>query len=117
MRSLFHAETYQAGILKGMSMGLNPTIMHEIKDVQQQWVTDSKLPTQEQLAIYYAEFRRRFGPDTLQNLDGEALLSSMHDHSDSESLVYWLEFKDDAEFPAWFGSIAGGSALKFGIYR
>lgn len=33
------------------------------------------------------------------------------------TLVYWLEFKNDDEFPAKFGSIAGGSALKFGLYR
>ena len=31
--------------------------------------------------------------------------------------MYWLEFKDDDELPAIFGSIAGGSALKFGLYR
>ncbi len=30
--------------------------------------------------------------------------------------MYWLEFKNDEEFPAKFGSISGGSALKFGIY-
>ncbi len=41
----------------------------------------------------------------------------MHDHGNRDSLVYWLEFKDDEEFPAIFGSIAGGSALKFGIHR
>ena len=34
-----------------------------------------------------------------------------------DSLVYWLEFKNDEEFPGLLGSIAGGSALKFGIYR
>src|SRR5258707_4313830 len=33
------------------------------------------------------------------------------------AIVYWLEFKNDEEFPGVFGSIAGGSALKFGIYR
>ncbi len=34
-----------------------------------------------------------------------------------DSLVYWLEFKNDEESPhRRFGSIAGGSALKFGIY-
>ncbi|MGH7471086.1 MAG: hypothetical protein ACRENP_24315 [Longimicrobiales bacterium] len=32
-------------------------------------------------------------------------------------MVYWLEFKDDEEFPAVFGSIAGGNALKFGVYK
>ena len=41
----------------------------------------------------------------------------MHDHGNHDSLVYWLEFKNDDEFPARFGSIAGGNALKFGIYR
>ena len=34
-----------------------------------------------------------------------------------DALIYWLEFKDDDEFPAAFGSIAAGSALKYGLYR
>ena len=54
----------------------------------------------------------------LQRLDGEALLTTMHDlrRENRNSLVYWLEFKNDEEFPAIFGSISGGSALKFGVY-
>jgi 5-methylcytosine-specific restriction protein B len=40
----------------------------------------------------------------------------MHARPSKDSLVYWLEFKNDEEFPAKFGSIAGGSALKFGFY-
>ena len=33
-------------------------------------------------------------------------------------LMYWLEFKDDEDFRGpRFGSIAGGSALKFGIFQ
>ncbi len=70
-----------------------------------------------QLDAVYATFRRRFGPEALASLDGEALLMTMHDHGNRDSLVYWLEFKDDDELPARFGSIAGGSALKFGLYR
>lgn len=50
-------------------------------------------------------------------MDGQALLEYMHDHANRDSLVYWLEFKNDEELPKQFGSIAGGSALKFGIYR
>ena len=50
-------------------------------------------------------------------LDGEELLETMHAHGNRDSLVYWLEFKNDDEFPARFGSIAGGSAFKFGIFR
>ncbi|MGI8402714.1 MAG: AAA family ATPase [Gemmatimonadaceae bacterium] len=38
-------------------------------------------------------------------------------HGTQDSLVYWLEFKDDEIFPGIFGSITGGSALKFGVYR
>jgi len=42
----------------------------------------------------------------------------MHAHGNRESLVYWLEFKNDDEFPGpAFGSIAGGSAHKFGLFR
>jgi 5-methylcytosine-specific restriction protein B len=42
----------------------------------------------------------------------------MHDHGNKDSLVYWLEFKNDDEFDSRsFGSIAGGSALKFRVFR
>jgi 5-methylcytosine-specific restriction protein B len=77
-----------------------------------------ELLTKERLAECYALFRERFGPERLQSLDGEALLSTMHAHGSHDSLVYWLEFKSDDEFPTrQFGSIAGGSALKFGLYK
>lgn len=79
--------------------------------------TEGKLASAAQLATYYGTFRQRFGPAQLASLDGEALLETIHNHSNPDSLVYWLEFKDDEEFPAHFGSIAGGSALKFGVYR
>ena len=42
----------------------------------------------------------------------------MHDMGNKDSLVYWLEFKDDDEFPSTdFGSISGGSSFKFGLFR
>ena len=53
----------------------------------------------------------------LAKLDGEELLETMHAHGNKDSLVYWLEFKNDEEFPVRFGSISGGSAFKFGIFR
>jgi 5-methylcytosine-specific restriction protein B len=40
-----------------------------------------------------------------------------HNRTNRNSLVYWLEFKNDEEFPFIFGSISGGSALKFGVYQ
>lgn len=76
------------------------------------------LPTAEQFHLYLKAFRERFSPDRLASLEGEALLETMHSHGSKESLVYWLEFKNDTEFPSTlFGSIAGGSAFKFGIYK
>lgn len=78
---------------------------------------NGKLLSIENLEVCYANFKDNFGPDVLRSLDGEALLDFMHSHSTKESLVYWLEFKDDKELPAIFGSIAGGSALKFGLYK
>ena len=64
----------------------------------------------------YSLFRNRLGPDALRQLDGELLLDTMHTYG-KHNLAYWLEFKNDEEFPGKFGSIAGGSALKFGIYK
>lgn len=76
-----------------------------------------KLLPQGKLDECYRTFRQRFGPQVLSAIDGEVLLEQMHGHGKGDTLVYWLEFKDDEEFPARFGSISGGSALKFGIYR
>jgi len=90
----------------------------EITDRHQQLLNEGKLPTPQQLDKEYALFREKFGPSVLSGLDGEALLTLMHDHGNRDSLVYWLEFKNDEEFETpTFGSIAGGSALKFRIFR
>ncbi len=78
---------------------------------------EGKLLSMAQLEEAYRTFRSRFGPERLANLGGEALLNLMHAHGNKDSLVYWLEFKDDEEFPDHFGGIGGGSALKFGIFR
>jgi len=98
-------------------MMLHEKLYEELDTLHRQLLNASDLPSRERLAQYYATFRARFGPEQLQRLDGEALLETLHDHGNHDSLVYWLEFKNDDELPAIFGSIAGGSALKFGIYR
>ena len=101
-----------------MELELDERITRELRVLYKSLVNDGKLLSNEQLAGYYSTFRSKFGPDKLKNLDGEALLETMHSHGNRDSLVYWLEFKDDAEFPSSrFGSIAGGSAFKFGLFR
>ncbi|HET6880274.1 MAG TPA: DUF4357 domain-containing protein, partial [Pirellulales bacterium] len=90
----------------------------EIVSRHQQLVNEGKLLPHRELERQYALFRQRFGPSVLSGLDGEPLLSLMHDHTNRDSLVYWLEFKNDDEFKSLeFGGIGGGSALKFRIFR
>jgi 5-methylcytosine-specific restriction enzyme B len=96
---------------------LDTTVTDHLKRSYSQLLEQGQLPSREKLKQYYATFRARFGPEVLRHLEGEELLNTIHAHGNKDSLVYWLEFKDDEEFPALFGSIAGGSALKFGIYR
>lgn len=97
---------------------LDESQRQRIMERHRQLLNDGKLATLQQLEREYALFRERFGPAVLSGLDGETLLQFMHDHTSRESLVYWLEFKNDEEFATRkFGSIAGGSALKFRIFR
>lgn len=78
---------------------------------------DELLPP-DRLQECYDVFRDRFGPERLRSLDGDVLLNTMHASGTKESLNYWLEFKNDEEFPGVrFGGIAGGSAHKFGLFR
>lgn len=99
---------------------LSDKIRTEIKERHRKLVDENKMPSATELEREYSLFRERFGPSVLKGLDGEELLNYMHDHrrTNRESLVYWLEFKNDEEFHSGnFGSIAGGSALKFRIFR
>ncbi len=101
-----------------MALELDERIVQDLKDLYKSLESEGKLLSNEELAEYYSTFRNRFGADKLKNLDGEALLETMYGPGNNDSLVYWLEFKNDEEFPSpRFGSIAGGSAFKFGLFR
>jgi 5-methylcytosine-specific restriction protein B len=77
---------------------LNENKREEITERHRQLLDEGKLPTPQQLDREYALFRERFGPSVLSAVDGESLLTLMHDHGNRESLVYWLEFKNDEVF-------------------
>ncbi|VWX60060.1 AAA family ATPase [Burkholderiales bacterium 8X] len=82
--------------------------------------TEHKLLTPLQIEQQTGAFVQRFGPAALKAVDGEALLRLMHGRleGDPKCLAYWLEFKNDLEFEGHrFGSIGGGSALKFGLFQ
>ena len=95
-----------------------PRVLAGVRDARDKMDSEGRLLSREAVAGYLARFRAKFGPDALQRLDGAALLTAMHGRDTRDSLAYWLEFKNDDEFAAApLGSIAGGSALKFGIYQ
>ncbi len=97
---------------------LDSKVSQEILDIYDKMKLAGELLAKEEIDKYYDTFRHRFGPDVLTGLDGVPLLEAMHGRESKDSLMYWLEFKNDAEFPAFrFGSIAGGSALKFGLFQ
>lgn len=97
---------------------LDPRVHQSMQTFYESLMKRGELMTKERLSECYALFRERFGPERLKSLDGEVLLNTMHAHGNQDSLVYWLEFKSNAEFPTrQFGSISGGSALKFGLYN
>ena len=98
-------------------MHLDLAISTQIITLRDQLLASGELLPLDRLKDFYRLFRQRFGPDRLSSLDGEELLETMHNSSNRDSMTYWLEFKNDAEFPVRFGSIAGGSALKFGLFR
>jgi 5-methylcytosine-specific restriction protein B len=92
-------------------------LAEELLGIHRTLVAEGRMPIGDALDVCYLRFREKFGPDVLKRLDGEQLLTTVHGRGNKDSLVYWLEFKGDAELPAVFGSISGGSALKFGIYQ
>ncbi len=95
---------------------LHPLLFERLRQTHAEMLAKGDLLSREALDGYYAAFRQRFGPEALRAHDGESLLSLMQE-TKPDSMIYWLEFKDDEEFPSSFGSIAGGSALKYGFYR
>ncbi len=95
---------------------LHPQVVQEMRASYLALSARGELLSVERLESYYTAFRQRFGPETVSRLNGQALLDLLKGNG-RDGLVYWLEFKDDDEFPARFGSIAGGSALKYGVYR
>lgn len=98
-------------------MILDPILSEQLKREHARLLANNSLHPEATLRRYFDTFAAKFGPAVLRRLEGAELLDTLHAHGNKDSLVYWLEFKNDDELPAIFGSIAGGSALKFGLYR
>jgi len=99
-------------------MPIDSRIIEKLQHKHQALEAAGELLSDQQIAGYLDLFRQRFGPDELAARDGKELLLYLHGRESQDCMAYWVEFKNDDEFPSpRFGSIAGGSALKFGIYQ
>lgn len=93
-------------------------IIEKLKQTYDKMLEDEKLISLDELREEYSLFQRKFSPERLKGLDGEALIETMFNVSNRDSLTYWLEFKNDDEFNTYtYGSIAGGSAYKFVMFK
>jgi 5-methylcytosine-specific restriction protein B len=93
-------------------------VLDRVRTARDRMEAEGRLLPRDTLAKYLERFRAKYGADVLQGLDGAALLDGMHGRKSKDSLVYWLEFKNDEDFVSPpLGSIQGGSALKFGVYQ
>lgn len=73
--------------------------------------------TEDELISILDEFKRKFAPERLMELSDEDLLREMFYTAEqtNDSMCYWLEFHKDCR--SQFGSVTGGTSLKFGLYQ
>ncbi len=73
--------------------------------------------TEDELNGLIAEFNAKFSPEKLMQYSDDELMKVMFytKEQTNDSMCYWLEF--NKEMRSQFGSIAGGSSLKFGIFQ
>ncbi len=89
----------------------------KLKDHYEECLNEGELISEELFHTYRDNFLARFSLENLININGKELLTEMF-AKEKDSLAYWLEFKNDDDFNTrQFGSIAGGSAFKFGLFK
>lgn len=73
--------------------------------------------TEEDIQQLYDEFQARFSVEKLKAIPDDKILTSMFYSTETtnDSLCYWLEFNQQSR--KYCGSIAGGSAYKFGLFQ
>jgi len=99
-------------------MLLSEKIVAVIRKTEKELQEKNELLSRAQVAEYCGRFKERFSPEKLSTVSGIELAELIHNVSNKDSLAYWLEFKNDDEFTSiFFGSVTGGSALKYGIYK
>lgn len=75
------------------------------------------LKSEDELNGLLAEFNAKFSPEKLMAYSDDELMTALFYTAEqtNDSMCYWLEFHKDCR--AQFGSVAGGTSLKYGIYQ
>lgn len=73
--------------------------------------------TEDELKTLLSEFNAKFSPERLKAYSDDELMEAMFYTAaqTNDSMTWWLEFHKDMR--GQFGSIAGGTSLKYGIYQ
>jgi 5-methylcytosine-specific restriction enzyme B len=109
---------WYAGDLAERKPVIDAQVERQLREKLQVLQDAGELDSLEGVREQRARFIELFGPTVLKSVDGEALLRRMHDNLSRDSMVYWLEYKNDEQFHAQsFGGIGGRSALKFRFYH
>ena len=93
-------------------------IVNKLSENYQKYGSTIKFEKDETLERYQDYFIEKFSLATLERMSPQETLNELMNMNNQESMVYWLEFKNDEEFKtSVLGGIQGGSAGKYTIQK
>src|SRR6266487_2560822 len=99
-----------------MEFELDERVAQELRELYKSQANGGRVLSPEHLAGYYSAFRSRFGPEKLKNLDGEALLDTMYNFGNRDSLVYCWSSRMMRSFPTSLGALLVAAPSSMGCF-
>lgn len=93
-------------------------IVNKLSQDYQEYGATIQFEKDETLKKYRENFIEKFSLVALERMSPQESLDELMNMNNQESMVYWLEFKNDEEFKtSVLGRIQGGSAGKYTIQK
>ena len=93
-------------------------IVSKLSENYQKYGSTIKFEKDETLERYRDYFIEKFSLATLERMSPQETLNELMNMNNQESMVYWLEFKNDEEFKTGLlGGIQGGSSGKYTMFH
>src|SRR5699024_4073336 len=93
-------------------------IVNKLSENYQKYGSTIKFEKDETLERYQDYFIEKFSLATLERMSPQETLNELMNMNNQESMIYWLEFKNDEEFKTGLlGGIQGGSAGKYTMFH